>query len=146
MALEKWEPMKGIEEFFDRYARFMAWPGTRSPGSLADWEPRVDIHESANAYHIKADVPGVEKANLQVSLDQGVLTLQGERRQERREEKDRIHRVERLYGSFSRSFTLPADADEAGLKAHARDGQLSIDIPKKAGAAASPSPVRVPVD
>jgi HSP20 family protein len=146
MALEKWEPMKGIEEFFDRYARLMALPAARSSGGFGDWHPRVDIHETDEAYSIKADVPGVEKGDLKVSLDQGVLTLQGERRQERRDDKERLHRVERLYGSFSRSFTLPADADEAGLKATANDGQLTIEIPKKADATALSSPVQVPVE
>jgi HSP20 family protein len=74
-----------------------------------------------------------------------VLTLQGERRQETRDDLDRLHRVERFYGSFSRSFTLPADADEAGLKATAKEGQLTIEIPKKASAAGPPAPVQVPV-
>ncbi|MFY7695987.1 MAG: Hsp20/alpha crystallin family protein, partial [Cyanobium sp.] len=87
-----------------------------------------------------------EKNDLKVTLEQGVLTLQGERRQESREDRDRMHRVERVYGGFSRSFTLPGDADEAGLKAAAKDGQLTIEIPKKAGVARPPSPVQVPVE
>lgn len=145
MALEKWEPMKGIEEFFDRYGRLVSWPGGRPWGGFGDWQPRVDIRETDTAYQIQADVPGVDKNDLKVSLDQGVLTLQGERRQDTRDDRDRLHRVERFYGSFSRSFTLPADADEARLQATAQDGQLTIEIPKKASAAAPPAPVQVPV-
>jgi HSP20 family protein len=145
MALEKWEPIKGIEEFFDRHSRLAAWPGGRPWGGLGDWQPRVDIRETDGTYQILADVPGVAKDDLKVSLDQGVLTLQGERREETRDERDRLHRVERFYGSFSRSFTLPADAEASGLKASAKDGQLVIEIPKKANAAGPPSPVQVPV-
>jgi HSP20 family protein len=145
MALEKWEPMKGIEEFFDRYGRLAAWPGGRPWSGFGDWQPRVDIRETDGAYQIQADVPGVAKDDLRVSLDQGVLTLQGERRQESREDHDHLHRVERFYGSFSRSFTLPSDAEEAGLKATAKDGQLTIEIPKKASAAGPPASVQVPV-
>ncbi|MEB3258917.1 MAG: Hsp20/alpha crystallin family protein [Cyanobacteriota bacterium] len=146
MALEKWEPMKGIEEFFDRYGRLVAWPSSRHWGALGDWQPRVDIRETDGTYLIQADIPGVEKNDLKVTLEQGVLTLQGERHQESREDRDRMHRVERVYGSFTRSFTLPADADEAGLKASAKEGQLTIEIPKKAGAATPPAAVQVPVE
>lgn len=146
MTLEKWEPMKGIEEFFDRYGRLMAWPSGRPWAGFGDWQPRVDICETDGHYQIRADIPGVAKEDIKVSLEQGVLTLQGERRQETREEHDRLHRVERFYGSFSRSFTLPSDADEAGLRATAREGQLTIDIPKRASAAAPPPAVQVPVE
>lgn len=146
MALEKWEPMKGIEDFFDRYGRLATWPTIRPWGGFGDWQPRVDIRETDGVYQMKADVPGVEKDDLKVSLDQGVLTLQGERRQDTTEDRDRLHRVERFYGSFSRSFTLPADADERGLRASAKDGQLTIEIPKKASAAGLPPPVEVPVE
>jgi HSP20 family protein len=145
MALEKWEPIRGIEAFFDRTARLMPWASPH-PWGLVDWHPKVDMHETDTAYQIKADVPGVAKDNLNVSLEQGVLTLQGERHQEKREDRDRLHRVERVYGSFSRSFTLPSDADETGLKATAKDGQLTIEIPKKPGAPGSPPPVQVPVE
>jgi len=145
MALEKWEPMKSIEDFFDRYGRLAAWPGERPWGGFGDWQPRVDIRETDGAYQIQADIPGVAKEDLKVSLDQGVLTLQGDRRQETRDDRDRLHSVERFYGSFSRSFTLPADADEAGLNASAKEGQLTIEIPKKVSAAGPPAPVQVPV-
>jgi HSP20 family molecular chaperone IbpA len=71
MALEKWEPMKGIEEFFDRYGRLVAWPTSRHWGALGDWQPRVDIRETDGTYLIQADIPGVEKNDLKVTLEQG---------------------------------------------------------------------------
>jgi HSP20 family protein len=147
MSLIKWESMKDIEELFDRYTRSLPWFGHKEaawPG-LGEWNPRVDISESDGCYRIRADVPGVEKGDLKVAVEDGVLTLQGERKQEKREDNDRFHRTERFYGSFSRSFTLPADAETAGLKASSADGQLTVTIPKKASTAAKES-VQVPVE
>jgi HSP20 family protein len=111
---------------------------------VAEWNPRVDIAESDDAYEIHADIPGVAKGDLKVTVQDGVLTIQGERRQEERDENARIHRLERFYGSFTRSFTLPADADISGLRASSGDGQLTVTVPKKTSAPASEA-VHVPV-
>ncbi|KMM17949.1 Hsp20/alpha crystallin family protein [Synechococcus sp. GFB01] len=142
--LSKWEPLREIEELFNR-----PWPWPAGRGSalqgLSDWTPRVDISEDASHYAIKADIPGVAKDDLKVSVDNGVVTIQGERRQEKEEENKRFHRVERFYGSFTRSFTLPDDADASGLKATARDGQLTVTIPKRTSEPSSTA-VQVPVE
>ena len=111
---------------------------------MADWNPRVDIVETDTAYEIQADIPGVRKEDLTVTIDHGVLTVQGERQQEKKEDSARMHRVERFYGQFSRSFTLPEDADTAGLKATAREGQLTVTVPRK-GPAPSAAPTQVPI-
>jgi HSP20 family protein len=79
---------------------------------------------------IKAEIPGIDKNDVKVTLDNGVLTLQGERRQEREEKGWRFHRMERSYGHFMRSFSLPSNVDEGHLKAHFHDGLLEVDIPK----------------
>lgn len=144
MALIKWEPLRDIEDLFSRN---WPWPGGRASSmvSLSDWNPRVDISEGDGQYLIKADIPGVAKDDLKVTVENGVLTLQGERRQEKEEENKRFHRVERFYGSFTRSFTLPEDADAAALKAVAREGQLTVTIPKKADSPSS-NAVQVPVE
>jgi HSP20 family protein len=105
----------------------------------------VDITESEGAYVIKADIPGVPKEDLKVSVDNGILTIQGERKQEKEEEGKRFHRIERFYGSFTRSFSLPEDADPAGLKAAATEGQLSVTIPRKSTTPSAPA-VQVPVE
>jgi HSP20 family protein len=86
----------------------------------------------------------VAKEDLKVSVEHGVLTLQGERRQEKEENNQRFHRVERSYGSFLRSFTLPENVDTAGLKAKLSDGQLEVTIPKTVATPPS-QPVQVPV-
>lgn len=147
MALIKWESLRDIEDLFDRYTRSIPWPPGRaaSAGPLAEWHPRVDISENEGNYVIKADIPGVPKDALTVTVDNGVLTLQGERRQEHKEENERFHRVERVYGSFSRSFHLPEDADAMGLKANAVEGQLTVTVPKKA-VTPSATAVQVPVE
>jgi HSP20 family protein len=146
MSLTRWEPLKDIEDLFDRYTMSLPWPRLRSSAiaGVAEWSPRVDIAESDDAYQIHADIPGVEKGDLNVSVQDGVLTIQGERRQEQRDDNARIHRLERFYGSFTRSFTLPADADIAGLKASSSDGQLTVTVPKKASSPAAEA-VQVPV-
>jgi HSP20 family protein len=144
MALIRWEPLKEIEEFFGR-----SWPRpTIRSGQLlgvGDWHPRVDISENDGQYLVKADIPGVAKEDINITVDNDVLTIQGERKQEQEEENKHFHRVERFYGSFIRSFTLPDDADAAALKAVAQEGQLTVTIPKKASAP-SASAVQVPVE
>ncbi|MEB3270355.1 MAG: Hsp20/alpha crystallin family protein [Synechococcus sp.] len=146
MSLIQWEAMKDIEDLFDRTTQSLTWPLARRalwPAMLAS-QPRVDIFERDGSYVIEADVPGIARDDLRVSLDDGVLTIQGERRQEKREDHPRFHRLERAYGSFTRSFTLPGDCDTTGLQAACHEGQLSITVPRKA-APATPSAIQVPV-
>jgi len=128
-------------------SRSWPWPAGRGASllSVGDWNPRVDISEADDHYEIQADIPGVAKDDLKVTVDNGVVTIQGERTQEKEEDTKRLHRVERFYGSFTRSFTLPDDADASGLKAAAKDGQLTVTIPKKASAPSSTA-VQVPVE
>jgi HSP20 family protein len=147
MALVKWEGLRDIENLLERYTGALGWPAARAGSmlGLGDWNPRVDISETDDSYLIKADVPGVAKDDLKLSVEDGVLTVQGERHQEQREENRRYHRIERSYGSFSRSFTLPADADAAAVKAVAADGQLTVTVAKKPSAP-STGATQVPVE
>ena len=144
MSLIKWEPLNDIENLL---GRAWGWPVNRSQPLLGvgDWNPRVDISESDGTYLIKADIPGVPKDEIKVTMDNGMLTIQGERQQEKDEENKRFHRVERFYGSFTRSFSLPEDADPGAIKATTQDGQLVITIPRKESASASTA-IQVPVE
>jgi HSP20 family protein len=152
MALIKREPLKEVEDLFDRYTLSLPWPFGRGSSAMAgaaapgwtDWHPRVDIIETDTGYEVRADIPGVRKEDLRVTHQDGVLTVQGERRQEQKEESERMHRVERLYGSFSRSFRLPEDADISALQAQANEGQLTITVPRR-GPAPREEAVHVPV-
>lgn len=145
MSLLPWQSIQDIEDLLDRSSDAMAWPLVRSGGWPALLTtPRVDIFERDGAYVIEADVPGVARQDLQVSLENGVLSIRGERRQEKREQRGRCHRLERFVGSFLRSFTLPTDSDGTAIRASCQDGQLSITVPRKAGATASTA-LEVPV-
>ena len=128
------ETIKDIEDMLERTMSSFPWPLARRAGlaSMITANPRVDILERDGNYVIEADVPGIAKEDLHVSLDQGVLTIQGERHQEKREDHARFHRLERSYGGFTRSFSLPDDCDVSGLNASCRDGQLCITLPRKA--------------
>lgn len=134
MALVRWDPFRELEEMSDRLNRVFTRPTVRTNGkeqlTVADWMPIVDISETDGEYLIKAELPEVKKEDVKVTVENGVLTLQGERRQEKEEQGKKYHRVERSYGSFVRSFTLPESIDESGVKAEYKDGVLNLHLPK----------------
>ena len=152
MALIKWEPLRDIEDMLERYSRSLGAPFVRPsdfgrPSELlanGEWSPRVDISEREGSFQIKAEIPGVGKDDVKVTLENGVLTLQGERHQEHEEKGLRFHRIERSYGNFIRSFTLPNNVDAQQLKAHFHDGLLEVEIPKTPEA--QTSAITIPVD
>ena len=145
MAITTWEPLRDIEHMFDRYSKALGWPSGRGQDSLGacDWSPRVDICEMDNQFLIKAEIPEVKKEDVKVSLEEGVLSIQGERKQEKEEKGKRFHRMERSYGSFMRSFTLPNNVDEGHIHASFRDGMLVLDIPKTKTVASKPIEIAV---
>ena len=148
MAVVKWDPWQEIEDMFDRYTRAVGWPRrgavTVEAGAKADWSPRVDIAESDGEFTIKAEIPEVNKDDVKITIDNGVVTLQGERKQESEHKGKTFHRVERYYGSFSRSFSLPDNIDDAGASATFKDGVLTLHIPKRERA--QPKGVEVKVE
>ena len=99
--------------------------------AVARWAPAVDIQESDDAFTLLADVPGVNPDEIEVSMDNGVLTIKDERKSEKETEKDNYKRVERQYGLFYRRFTLPDTANAEEIEAHAENGVLKITIPKQ---------------
>ena len=133
-ALMRWDPFRELEEVSDRLNRMFARPATRTNGketmTVADWAPTVDISETDGEYQIKAEIPDVKKEDVKVTVEDGVLTIQGERKQEKEEKGKRYHRIERSYGSFVRSFSLPDVIDEEKVKAEFKDGVLSLHLPK----------------
>jgi HSP20 family protein len=133
-TLMRWDPFRELEDMSDRLNRVFARPATRTNGkealTVADWAPTVDISETEDEYLIKAELPEVKKDDVKVTLEDGILTIQGERRREKDEKTTKYHRVERSYGSFVRSFSLPDQVDENGVKAEYKDGMLNLRIPK----------------
>jgi HSP20 family protein len=132
MQLTKWDPFREMEDVFDRYTKAMRWPrlGGQELITSGDWAPRVDIAETEKEFTIKAEIPEVNKEDVKITVDNGVLSIQGERKQEKEEKGKKFHRIERYYGSFIRSFTLPDNIDEARIKASFKDGMLNLQIPK----------------
>lgn len=133
MRVIKWEPFRDVDDVFDRFfaETLRRWPRPSAEGRAAlDWAPAADVSETEGEYLIKADLPEVSKDNVSITVQDGVLTLSGERRQEKREDNEKLHRVERAYGSFARRFALPENADEQAIRAESRDGVILIRIPK----------------
>ena len=132
MQLTKWDPFREIEDVFDRYSKGLSWPrfGSKEIMTRGDWAPRVDIVETEKEFIIKAEIPDVKKEEVKITVDNGVLSIKGERKQEKEEKGKKFHRVERYYGSFTRSFTLPDNVDETKVEASFKDGMLNLQIPK----------------
>jgi HSP20 family protein len=107
------------------------WPfGERQALSVADWTPSCNVSESPEEYRVEAELPGVKQENMELNVEDRVLTLRGERREEKEEKGKKYHRTESSYGSFMRSFTLPDDADDANVDAEYKDGLLTVRIPR----------------
>ena len=135
MALVRWDPFRELEEVSDRLNRMFARPATRAANGketmiVADWTPSVDISETEGEYQIKAEIPDVRKEDVKVTLEDGVLTIQGERKHEKEEKGKKYHRIERSYGSFVRTFSLPDVIDEEKVKAEFKEGVLNLSLPK----------------
>ncbi|HEX5364989.1 MAG TPA: Hsp20/alpha crystallin family protein, partial [Gallionella sp.] len=112
MNLVKWDPFKELEDVSSRLNRLFGRPALpvesdREMLAVADWMPSVDISETDIAYLIKAEIPGVKKEDVKVTIEDGMLTIQGERKQEKEEKDKKFHRIERSYGCFMRSFRVP---------------------------------------
>ena len=132
MRVIKWDPFRDVDDLFDR---FMADTLQRMPRVPADarrqeWAPVADVIETEGEFLIKVELPEVRKEDIRVTVHEGVLTLTGERRKETRQEGDKFHRLERQYGSFTRRFSLPENADESSIRAESKDGVLVVHIPK----------------
>ncbi len=134
MRVIKWEPFRDVDDIFDRFfAEAMRGLPRQFGGSRQaafDWAPLADVTETHGEYLIKAELPEVRKEDLNITVQDGVLTLSGERKQEQREDGEKSHRTERFYGTFARRFALPENADEQGIRAESKDGVLFIHIPK----------------
>jgi HSP20 family protein len=98
--------------------------------TIVDWAPSVDISETDEEFRIKVELPGLKNDDVKVSIHDGVLTIQGERKMEREEKTKKVHRVERAYGRFARSFMLPDNVDESSVSAKHEDGVLNVSLGK----------------
>ena len=134
--LTRWSPWKELEEMEKRlssvFGRTPSAPNAEKKEaiSVAEWSPLVDITEDEKEYIVKAEIPEMKKEDIKINVHEDVLTISGERKYEKEEKGKKYHRVERAYGSFVRSFTLPEDADGSKISAEYKDGILKVRLPK----------------
>ena len=137
MLLTRYEPWSAVRQLQNEMSRVFenAVTGAEDGSNVVTsrWTPAVDIREDGERFVIAADIPGVEPGDIEVTMENGVLTLKGERRLETQGEGDNgYRRVERAYGSFHRRFTLPETADAEAISASGKHGVLEVVIPKRA--------------
>jgi HSP20 family protein len=142
-TLITWNQLREMEEAQNRFipflGRFPNIPNRNIPNrigsgethslTVADWSPEVDISEDDHGYLLKADLPEMKKEDVRVTVEDGILCVSGERKSEKEDQKRKFHRVERAFGNFRRSFTLPEDANGSKVTADFRDGVLKVHLP-----------------
>jgi HSP20 family protein len=129
---------KEMDRLFDRFFE----PGWPDIAKLGQWEPTLDVSETKDAVVVKAELPGVEQKDISASIQEGVLTIKGEKEAEKEEKDKRYHRVERSYGAFYRAIRLPAAVDAGKVTASFKDGVLTVTMPKAAEAKGTTIPVK----
>ncbi|MFM7101949.1 MAG: Hsp20/alpha crystallin family protein [Verrucomicrobiota bacterium] len=147
--LTRWDPFKEIDEMNRRLTQAFGLAPARMPVpekesmSIAQWAPSVDISETDKEWLVKADLPEVKKEDVKVTVEDGVLSITGERKFEKEVKDKKYHRIERSYGNFVRSFTLPDHADPARVAAEFKDGVLTVKLPKTERALSKTVDVRI---
>jgi HSP20 family protein len=139
-SLEIWNPFRELDEvqnrlssFFGGFPEFGRFPRRlfgNGDITLPNWSPQVDISEDDKEYMVKADLPEMNKEDVKVTVENGVLSISGERKSEKEEEKQKFHRIERFFGTFLRTFALPDDADSTKIAAEFKEGVLKVHLPK----------------
>ena len=145
MAVVRWDPFRDLSMLQDRMNRLFDDAGrtwrSDEPAATTTWAPAVDIFETEGEIVVKAELPGMERKDIALHLEKNVLTLKGERRFAKETKDENYHRIERSYGGFSRSFSIPATVDEEKIRADYKDGVLKIVLPKKEQA--KPKQIRI---
>jgi HSP20 family protein len=136
MAVVRWDPFRDLETLQSRMNRVFSDALLRARGTEEGllegaWRPAVDIFEDEGNFVVKAEVPEIDPQNIDIRVEENVLTLKGERKVAREEKKENYHLMERSYGAFQRSFTLPASIDRERIKAAYDKGVLTITLPKR---------------
>lgn len=134
--LTRWSPWRELEDMEKRLSTIFGRAPISTTGekkeaiSVAEWSPLVDITEDDKEYIVKAEIPDMKKEDIKINVHDDVLSISGDRKYEKEEKGKKYHRVERAYGSFMRSFTLPEDADGSKVNAEYKDGVLKVHLPK----------------
>src|SRR5881397_1678621 len=148
-TLITWNQLREMEEAQNRVNRFLGgFPNRLGSGethslAVADWSPEINISQDDHEYLLKADLPEMKKDDVRVTVEDGILCVSGERKGEKENQKRKFHRIERSFGNFRRSFTLPEDADSTKVTAEFRDGVLKVHLPTTAIARSKAIAVKV---
>jgi HSP20 family protein len=134
MNIVKMNPFRELEEIQGRLNRFFTQAPAQEAFVFPDWAPPVDIQETDKEFLVTADLPEMKKEDIKVGVENGILTIEGERHLEKEEKGKKFHRVERQYGRFVRRFNLPGEIDPARVQAQYKDGTLRVTLPKSAAA------------
>jgi HSP20 family protein len=146
MRLVRWDPFSEMDSVFNRVfpKAFAGWPRLASEGEGGlEWSPSADISETEKEYLIRAELPAVKKEDVKVTVDKGMITIEGERKQQKEDKNEKFHRVERLHGTFMRSFSLPENANIDAISCEDKDGVLTVRIPKTETGQSKPRQIRV---
>lgn len=133
MNIVRWDPFRELEGIQSRLNRIFGETPYRSDGeelTFADWSPAVDIQETEKEYSVKADLPEMKKDDVKVEFENGVLTVEGERKLEKEEKGKTFHKLERAHGKFVRRFALPTEVDGSRVTAEFKEGVLNVHLPK----------------
>jgi HSP20 family protein len=144
MNITRWEPFREFEDMFRQYSPFFSRQMLRrEAGEMEQWTPVADISETDKEFLIKAELPEVKKEDVKVTLQDGAITISGERRHEQKQKGENELRVESFYGTFSRTFALPDNIDTKGIRAESKDGVLRVHVPKLEGARSTAKQIAV---
>lgn len=147
--MSSWNPWKELEQMERRLSTMLGRSPIAGNGdqkealSVTKWSPLVDITEDDKEYVVKAELPEMKKEDIKINIHDDVLTVSGERKYEKEEKDRKFHRVERAYGSFMRSFTLPKDAEGSKITAEYKDGVLTVRLPKSEQAKPKTTEVKI---
>jgi HSP20 family protein len=133
MNLVRFDPFRELEDLSSRLNTYFSGPGRERAAEVdgfSNWAPAIDVQETDAEFLIKADLPEVPKADVKVGLENGILTIEGERKQEKEEKNKKFHRVERTYGKFVRRLGVPSEVDEQKVAAEFKEGVLTVHLPK----------------
>jgi len=144
----RWDPFRDLLSLQERMNKLFEDSMVRSTSQIGDasegtWTPVVDILEKDDAIILKAELPGVRLEDVDLQIKDDVLILKGERQFEKETRKENYHRIERSYGTFSRSFTLPGIVDQSGISAKLKDGILEVKLPKARSMESKPIPIEI---
>ena len=134
ISITRWDPFQNLASLQDQVNRLFdtSFQGRSDSSALTAWAPAVDIYETENELVLKADLPDINEKDLDVRIENNMLTIRGERKFEQKVKEDNYLRIERTYGSFSRSFSLPNTVSTEGIKAEYKNGVLTVELAKRA--------------